>query len=55
MGDELDASQEGLLVLLVADLLQPQLLDAGDRLDLLLVRPLKVNAALLITEVLEHG
>ena len=55
MGDELDASQEGLLVLLVADLLQPQLLDAGDRLDLLLVRPLKVNATRWITEVLEHG
>ena len=51
---KLNASEEGHLVVLIADLLQSQLLDIGNGLELLLGRPLKVCMIYLVTERLEH-
>ena len=54
MRDKLYTGQERPLVLLVADLFESQLLDASDSLDLLLVRPFKVNLVHIIIEILKH-
>ena len=54
MRDKLYTGQERPLVLLIADFLESQLLDACDRFDLLLIRPFKVNLVHLIIEILKH-
>ena len=54
MRDKLDACKKRSLVLLVADLLELQLLDACDSFDLLLIRPFKVNLVQFIVEILKH-